>query len=319
MQPTSTQPIAKDRRGGIAPGRLSKRMARNYELYLMFLPVLAFYLIFHYWPMYGVQIAFKDFSAFRGIAASPWVGLKHFLRFFESYYFGRLIRNTLAVSLYALAVSFPTAILLALMLNEVQNKRFKKLVQTVTYAPHFISVIVLVAMLYSFFNYSSGLVNTVLAKLGRERYQFIQEPAAFRSMYVLSGVWQHMGWNSIIYMAALSGLDPELYESATLDGASRLQKIVYITIPGILPTIITMLILDSGRLMSVGFEKVFLMQNDLNLASSDVISTYVYRVGLLNAQYSFSTAIGLFNSVINCVLLVLVNTISRRLSETSLW
>ncbi len=296
-----------------------KRIKQNWELYLLILPVLLYFIIFHYWPMYGVQIAFKDFMASKGISGSQWVGFKHFERFFKSYYFGRLIRNTLGINLYQLAVAFPIPIILALMMNEVKNNKFKRTVQTVTYAPHFISTVVLVGMVVSFLSPSTGIINMFIKALGFQPISFMTEPKWFKTIYVFSGIWQNMGWNSIIYMAALAGIAPELHEAAIVDGASRTQRIWHINIPGILPTIIIMFIMETGKIMNVGFEKAFLMQNDLNISSSDVISTYVYRSGILGAQYSFSTAVGLFNSVINFIMLILVNSISRRLSETSLW
>ncbi len=296
-----------------------KRIKQNWELYLLILPVLLYFIIFHYWPMYGVQIAFKDFMASKGISGSPWVGFKYFERFFKSYYFGRLIRNTLGINLYQLSVAFPIPIILALMMNEVKNNKFKRTVQTVTYAPHFISTVVLVGMVVSFLLPSTGIVNMFIKALGFQPISFMTEPKWFKTIYVFSGIWQNMGWNSIIYMAALAGVAPELHEAAIVDGASRTQRIWHINIPGILPTIIIMFIMETGKIMNVGFEKAFLMQNDLNISSSDVISTFVYRSGILGAQYSFSTAVGLFNSVINFIMLILVNSISRRLSETSLW
>ncbi|WNQ09458.1 ABC transporter permease subunit [Paenibacillus aurantius] len=302
--------------------RLRKRLlpyARNWQLYLLLVPVIAYYVVFEYVPMYGVQIAFKNFLASKGIWGSPWVGFKHFERFFESYFFWRLLLNTLGISLYQLAVGFPVPILLALMINEVRKPLFRRFVQTVTYAPHFLSTVVLVGLLFIFLNPNTGLVNNFLKLIGLEPVAFMTEPGWFKSIYVLSGVWQQMGWSSIIYLAALSGIDPQLHEAARVDGATRLQRIRHVNLPGIMPTIIILLILQIGSLMGVGFEKVFLMQNSLNMDSSDVISTYVYRSGILGAQYSFSAAVGLFNSVVNFVLLLLVNLIARRMNQTSLW
>lgn len=298
---------------------LLKSIRNNWELYLLILPVIIWYIIFCYAPMYGVQIAFKNFMASKGIWGSPWIGFQHFERFFSSYYFERLIKNTLGISLYSLIVGFPIPIILALMVNELKNEKFKKAVQTITYAPHFLSTVVVVGMLFSFLDPQTGLVNVIRRGLGKEPVAYMLEPSMFKTIYVFSGVWQHMGWNSIIYIAALTGIDPQLHEAAIIDGANRIRRIWHINIPGIMPTIIILLILNMGNLMSVGFEKVFLMQNDINLEASDVISTYVYRSGILGAQYSFSTAVGLFNSVINFILLVIVNRISRIISETSLW
>jgi len=247
------------------------------------------------------------------------VGLEHLLRFFGSYHFWSLIRNTLGISLYQLAAGFPAPILFALMLNEVRRDKFKRFAQTVTYAPHFISTVVLVGLLMVFLSPTTGLVNQLVTLLGGTPVDFLARPQWFKTLYVLSGIWQQTGWSTIIYLAVLSAVDPGLYEAARIDGASKLQKIVHIDIPSILPTAIILLILNSGQIMNVGFEKVYLMQNPLNMISSDVISTYVYRVGLLNAEYSFGTAVGLFNSVVNLVLLVGVNQIARRLGQASLW
>jgi len=292
---------------------------KNLDLYLIMLPVVVYFIIFKYWPMYGVQIAFKDYIATKGIWGSNWAGLKHFLRFFRSYHFELVIKNTLGISIYQLAVGFPIPIILALMMNELTNPRFKKLVQTVTYAPHFLSTVVLVGMMTTMLSPRSGIVNTILKAFGMEPIYFMAEPAWFKTIYVFSDVWQNAGWNSIIYMAALTGIDPQLYEAAIVDGATKMQRTRHITIPGILPTAITLLILNTGKIMNVGFEKVYLMQNGLNLMASEVIATYVYKAGLVGAEYSFSTAVGLFNSVINCILLITVNRISRKTTETSLW
>lgn len=292
---------------------------RNWELYLLFLPVIAYFIIFHYIPMYGVQIAFKDFIANKGIFGSPWVGFDHFERFFDSFYFWRIISNTLGIGIYELIVGFPIPIILALMIHELRSGKFRKLVQTVTYMPHFLSTIVMVGMIMMFLSPVSGLVNMVISLFGGEPISFMTEPGWFKSIYVWSGVWQTMGWSSIIYIAALAGIDPQLHEAARVDGASRLRRIWHINIPGIAPTIIVLLILNMGSILGVGFEKVFLMQNNLNMESSDVISTNVYRSGILGAQYSFSAAVGLFNSIINFMMLIVVNRIARKVSSSSLW
>jgi putative aldouronate transport system permease protein len=296
-----------------------KGIRRNWDMYLLILPVVAYFIIFHYLPMYGVQIAFKDFLAVKGIGGSPWVGLKHFERFFNSYYAWRLIRNTVGLSLYQLVITFPVPIILALLINEVRNSKFKRVVQTVTYAPHFLSTVVMVGLILVFLSPKNGMINLIIVALGGEPIYFMSESGWFKSIYVFSEVWQNTGWASIIYLAALAGIDPQLYEAAVVDGASKIKRIIYITIPCLMPTAIILLILNFGHVMSIGFEKVFLMQNDLNLESSEVISTYVYKNGLVGAQYSFSAAIGLFNSVINFTLLIVVNTISKRVSQTSLW
>lgn len=304
------------------PSRFSKALKpyrRNWELYVLIAPAIAYFIIFEYIPMYGLQIAFKNFIATQGIWGSPWIGFDHFERFFNSYFFWRLIKNTIGISLYQLAIGFPAPIILALMINEVRQKYFRKFVQTVTYAPHFLSTVVMVGMLLIFLSPSTGLVNQVIRFFGGDAVFFMTEPGWFKSIYVWSGVWQSMGWSSIIYLAALAGIDPQLHEAAKVDGATRLQRIWHVNIPGILPTIVILLILNSGSLMAVGFEKVFLMQNDLNMEASDVIATYVYRAGILGAQYSFAAAVGLFNSIINFILLILVNSAARRMNETSLW
>lgn len=298
---------------------LIKDVIRNYDLYIMSIPAFVYFIIFCYMPMYGVQLAFKDFIAVKGIWGSPWVRFEHFDRFFKSSYFLPLIKNTLGISLYKLAVAFPCPIILALMLNEVKNRHFKKTVQMVTYAPHFISTVVLVGMITIFLTPETGLLNQFFDLLGIEYIPFLSKPEWFKTLYVFSDVWQNTGWSSIIYISALTGIDPQLHEAAVVDGANKMQRILNIDIPGIMPTVIILLILNMGELMSVGFEKVFLMQNPLNMATSDVISTYVYRVGLLDGDFGFSTAVGLFNSVVNFILLVSVNQIVRRISDTSLW
>lgn len=293
-----------------------KRISRCWQLYVLLIPTLIYFIVFCYGPMYGVQLAFKEYNAMAGIAGSPWVGFDHFTRFFDSYQFKQLLGNTLILSLYQLAVSFPIPIILALALNQVKNSKFKKLVQTVTYAPHFISIVVLVGMLNVFFSTNGGLVNEIVQFFGGEPKLFLGEEQYFRHMYVWSGVWQSMGWSAIIYLAALSGVSPELHEAAVVDGASKIKRIWHIDIPAILPTIIILLILNCGQIMSLGFEKAFLMQNSLNIGTAEIIPTYVYKMGLLNAQYSFSTAVGLFNSVINCTLLFIVNKISKKAGQS---
>lgn len=296
-----------------------QKVWRNWELYLFIAPAFLYFLIFHYGPMYGIQIAFKNYNPARGIFGSPWVGFDHFVRFFDSYYFWDLMWNTLTISLYELAVGFPIPIILALAFNELKHKRFKKLVQTVTYAPHFISIVVMVGMIISFLSPSTGIIINFIEWLGFDAPSFLTSPAWFKTVYVLSGVWQSAGWGTIIYLAALSAADPGLHEAAIIDGANRLQRIRHINFPVLVPTMTILLILNMGSLLGVGFEKILLMQNPLNMESSDVISTFVYRSGLENAQYSFSTAVGLFNSVINAFLLIVVNQIARKTSENSLW
>ncbi len=295
-----------------------KKIIRNWQLYLFILPALVYFLIFCYGPMYGIQIAFKDFIATKGIWGSPWVGFKHFRNFFGIHSFKIIIKNTLSLSIYALLAGFPMPIILALLLNEVKSNKFKKLVQNVTYAPHFISTVVMVGMIILFLS-PNGIVNKFLGLWGLEPILFLTKAHYFSHIYVWTGIWQNVGWSSIIYLAALAGIDPELHEAAIVDGATRMQRILHINIPGILPTMVILLILNAGGIMNVGFEKVFLMQNPLNLEVSEVISTYVYKVGLLDAKYSFSAAVGLFNTVINLILLITVNKIAKSVSDTYLW
>lgn len=295
-----------------------KSIWQNWELYVLISPVIIYFIVFHYFPLYGLQIAFKDFIASKGILGSPWVGFKHFERFFDSYYFWRLIKNTVGIGVFTLAVSFPIPIIIALMLNEVKSLRYKKFVQTVIYAPHFLSTVVVVGMLLLFLK-TDGLINQVVRLFGGTPIDFISEPGWFKSLYVFSDVWQTMGWSSIIYIAALAAVDPAQHEAAMIDGASRFQRIIHINIPAIMPTIVILFILNAGSVMAVGFEKVYLMQNQLNMSASDVISTFVYRSGILEAQYSFSAAVGLFNSIINFIMLIMVNQIAKKVNETSLW
>ncbi len=298
---------------------LVRSIRRNWSLYLLITPVLIYFAVFIFWPMYGVIIAFKDFRPNLGIMGSEWVGLKHFEEFFTSLHFGRTLRNTLTLSIYSLAVNFPLPIALAIMMNDLRSRRFKKAVQTITYLPHFISMVVLCGMITLFFRNDTGLINILIQHMGGESVNFLNTPEYFKHVYVWTGVWQNLGWNTIIYMAALSGMDIQLLEAASIDGASKFQKIRHIILPYLMPTAILLLILESGYVMNVGFEKVFLLQNNLNMEMSDVISTLVYRKGITEYQFSFSAAVGLFNSAINCVILLMVNAISKRLGETSLW
>jgi putative aldouronate transport system permease protein len=269
--------------------------------------------------MFGIQIAFKDFRPSLGIWGGPFAGFKHFIRFLRYPYFKLLVWNTISINLYSLALGFPLPILLALLINEIQGKGFKKTVQMVTYAPHFISTVVICGMILLFTNKSTGMINHLVAVFGFSRKEFLSDPRWFKSVYVISGIWQNAGWNTIIYLAVLSGVSPELVEAARIDGAGRLRIIWNVNVPHIVPTVIILLILNCGSLLSLGFEKVWLLQNPLNMDASEIISTYVYKVGLQGAQFSYSTAIGLFNTAVNLVLLITVNTLSSKLSETSLW
>jgi len=296
---------------------LFTNLYRHRIVYLMFVPVAAYYIIFHYYPMYGALIAFKNYVPAGGFNAE-WVGFKHFQSFFDSYYFVRLIKNTLLISINTLIFSFPAPILLALLLNEVRSNKYKRLVQTVTYLPHFLSIMVICGMIHTFFS-STGFVSNIIVALGGKAKNFLMEPSAFRPLYIGSGIWQSIGWNSIVYLAALSGIDPSLYEAARIDGAGRFRQALHITLPGIAPTIVVLFILRIGSLMNVGYEKIILLYNDLTMETADVISSFVYRKGLLNADYSYSAAVGMFNSVINFILVILANTLSRAVQETSLW
>jgi len=272
-------------------------------------------------PMYGAQIAFKRFNAAKGIIGSPWVGFKYFEKFFTSYQFRRVLVNTIVLSLYQLVAGFPVPIILALALNSVRNKIFKKSVQMITYMPHFISTIVLVGMLMQFLNPQVGVVNKAIEALGGTSRNYMGMPDLFRSLYVWSGVWQNAGWGTIIYLAALAAVDPNLHEAAIVDGAGKFSRIWHIDVPGILPTAVILLILNTGRIMNLGFEKVFLMQNPLNIQVSEIIATYVYKIGLASARadFSYSAAIGLFNSIVNFALILSVNRIAKRFGDTSLW
>ncbi len=308
---------------GTAVSRRSplKKMARCWQLYLILLLPLLYLLIFCYYPMFGVQIAFKDFTVSQGIWGSPWVGLKHFEKFIQSPQFFRVMKNTILISFYSLLASTPVPILLALCVTYIRNTFFKKSVQMITYMPYFISTVVLVGMINQLFSTRTGVFNTLLQMIGFGPVDILSPPQNFIHIYVWSGVWQMAGFNAIIYIAALSSVDPALYEACTIDGGNKFQQIWYVDLPSILPTVIIMLIMNCGSVLNIGFEKVFLMQNPSNLEYSEVISTLVYKVGLKSTipMYSYSSAVGLFTSVISLILLTLVNAISRRVSETSLW
>lgn len=296
-----------------------RSVRRHWQLYLIVVPPILYFLIFKYVPMLNAVIAFKDYSVVKGIWSSPWAGFKHFELFFGNPVFWTLIKNTLFISIYHLAVGFPIPIILALALNEIRSGFFKRAVQLVTYAPYFISTVVMVSMIMLLLAPRLGIVNQALQSLGLGAINFLGEPGLFRSVYVWSDVWQNTGYSAVIYLAALAGIDPSLYEAAKVDGASRWQKIVHVDIPGLLPAAVIILILSVGNIMAVGFEKIYLLQNPLNLSTSEIIATYVYKIGLLNANFSFATAVGLFNSLVNLVLLLLVNAFARRVSGNSLW
>lgn len=302
------------------PGKhVLQQMKRHWQFYLLVALPLLYLIIFKYVPMFGVVIAFKDYNLVEGILGSPWAGFKYFQQLLDAPYFWDYFRNTLLISLYGLLVGFPAPIILALALNEIRNGIFKKSVQMVTYAPYFISTVIIVSILIVNLSPNVGLLSNIYRALGLEPIDFLGRSELFKSIYVLSDVWQNVGYGAIIYIAALSGVNPELYEAAKVDGATRFQKIRNIDIPSLIPVIVIMLILSLGQIMSLGFEKIYLMQNPLNQNTSEVISTYVYKVGLLGANFSFSTAIGLFNSVINFTLLIIVNFVAKKISSNSLW
>ena len=296
------------------------RNIRDYPLlYLMALPVVAWYVIYQYGPMYGLLIAFERYVPTKGILGSQWVGLKNFRDFLMDPYFFRVLRNTLLINFYLLIFAFPAAILLALLLNELRTPRLKKATQMVTYMPHFISAMVICGLAVDFLK-STGLITTGLVQLfGVEKTNLLSVKSAFRPIYVAMQIWQETGWDSIIFVAALSGVDPTLYEAAVIDGASRFKRVVHVTLPAIMPTIVILLILRIGNMMTLGWEKIVLLYNQMTYETADVISTYVYRRGLIQFDYSFSTAVGLFNSIVNFILLVLANAVSRKINETSLW
>ena len=298
---------------------LKARFLRYWPLYLFILPSFIFVAIFNYGPMYGVQIAFRQFNPGLGITNSPWVGLMHFRNFFGSFFFQRVLRNTFILSFYSMIVGFPIPIIFALMLNELRWAKFKKVVQTIMYAPHFISMVVFVGMLTMMFSPSIGVVNHIIETFGGERRHFMTMPSVFRHMFVWSGVWQGMGWSAIIYIAALSTVDPELHEAAIIDGASRIRRMWHINIPCIMPTIIILLIMRLGSIANVNFERALLMQNDLNLEVSDVIQTFVYQRGIIRGQFSFAAAVGLFNNLVNVTMLLIANFIASKASEHSLF
>lgn len=287
-------------------------------VYLMLLPVVAYYLVFHYWPMYGAIIAFQRFNPAKSILTSEWVGLRNFRSFFNSYYAWRLIRNTLLLNIYDVILGFPAPIVLALLLNEVRIRSYKSVVQTVTYLPHFISIMVACGILIDFLSLN-GPINDFIEFFGGRRTPFLLMSAWFRPVFITLGLWQHVGWNSIIYLAALTGIDSQLYEAATIDGCNRWKQTWHITLPGILPTIMILLILRMGQMMDIGFEKIILLYNPNTYETADVISSFVYRKGLLEMNFSYSAAVGLFNSVVNFGLLFLANQLSRTAKQTSLW
>ena len=294
-------------------------LRRDKYLVLMIIPAFMLCAVFSYLPMFGIVMSFQDFVPGRGFLGSRWVGLKWFKYFVSSVYFGRLLRNTVLLSVYSLLFGMPMTILFALLLNELRSRTFKRIVQTVTYLPYFISTVIMVSILQMLLSYPRGVVNSALSALGLTEINFFQEAGWFRTLYIGSGIWQGLGWNSILYLAALTSINPDLYEAAYMDGANRLQQMWHISLPGMMNTIVTMLILSLGGIFSVGYEKVYLMYNPVTMDQADVISTYVYRTGLESMRYSYASAIGLFNSVINFAVLLLANTLSRKITEIGLW
>lgn len=298
--------------------RLIQDLKKNRTVYLMLLPVVTYYIIFHYGPMYGLQIAFKDFIPSKGFMDSPWVGFEHFKEFFGSVFLWRILQNTLLLSLYSLIFFFPAGIIFAILLNELRSNKLRRLVQTVSYMPHFISVVVIVGMLFDFLA-RDGLINNIIGFFGLEAIPFMRSSGWFRTIFISSDIWQNVGWSSIIYLAAISNVNPVLYEASHIDGANRWRQMWHVTLPGIMPTITIMLILFIGKFMTIGFEKIILMYNPIIYETADVIQTYVYRKGILEANFSYSAAVGLFNAAISFALLITANVLAKKLGETKLW
>lgn len=307
-----------EKQGEKKQGNFGNRFKKSIPLYVLLLPSAVLLICFAYIPMYGLLMAFENYRPALGILGSPWVGMKNFMQFFHSYQFKITIWNTLKLSIYGLVVGFPLPIALALLCNQIRDGLFKKTFQVITYLPHFISTMVMCGLILIFLSPSTGFIAHFLGLFGIEMPNLMASASAFPSIYVWSDVWQHVGWDSIIYLAALAGIDPTYYEAATIDGAGRIQKILYIDLPLLMPTAMVLLIMRAGNILGIGFEKVFLLQNQMNITGSEIISTYVYKLGMVNQQYSLSTAIGLFNTVINLAVLLLVNLISKKLTDTSL-
>jgi len=299
--------------------RLKNDLIRDRYLYLLLLPVLVWYVVFKYKPMWGLQIAFQDFSPYKGIAGSSWVGLEHFQKFLGSTYFFRTLKNTLIINLYGIVFGFPAPIILSLMLNEVKNKSYKKTIQTITYLPHFISIVVVAGMVTNFLSPNTGLVNMIIEHLGGEKIYFLTKKEYFRTIFISMNIWKETGFGAVVYIAALSGIDLQLYEAAIIDGANKWKQLIHITLPGIMPTIVTMLILKIGNLLTVGYEAIILLYQPSTYETADVISTYVYRSGIAEGRYDMATAVGLFNAVIALVLVYAANTVSKKYLESGLW
>lgn len=308
-----------NRSGKRKPGRLMKSVRKYWDLYLLLVPVAAYFILFQYLPMYGLQIAFKDYSPRKGYWGSPWVGFEHFTRFLSSYNFWQIMYNTVSISVLTLIFTFPLPIMLALLLNETRSKRFKGALQTITYTPHFLSTVVVVGMMVAFVSPSTGIINQLIRLFGGQPVYFMTKPEWFKPLYIISDIWKNTGWSSIIFVSALANVDLGLYEAAKVDGANRRQRLFHIIFPCLAPTMIIMLILSCGKIMGVGFEKIFLMQTDLTLGISQVISTYVYQQGIVQSQFSYATAVGIFDSLINFAVLLIVNRIAKKASDISLW
>jgi len=300
-------------------GKIIKNLKADYQLYLMLIPIVLFYVLFAYKPMWGLQIAFKDFSIFKGIADSPWIGLEHFKEFFNNPYFGRLLKNTLAISALSLIFGFPLPIILALLLNEIRSKKFKGFVQTCTYLPYFVSAVVVCGMVTNFLSPTTGVVNVILNKLGFESIYFLSKSEWFRPVFIIQALWCGTGYSSIVYLAALGSIDTELYDAASVDGCNRWKQTIHVTLPGLLPTIVTIFIINVGNVLNVGYEKIILLYQPATYETADVISTYMYRLGMENDDYGLSTAVGLFNSVINFLFVIAANKISNRVNGMGLW
>ena len=299
--------------------RSTRTWLRDWRLYTLLVPPLIYYLLFHYMPIYGALIAFKKYSPRKGVWGSTWIGLDNFVKFLSDPYFYKLVRNTLLINLYSLVYAFPASILFALLLNEMRHQRYKRLAQTISYLPHFISTVVVCGLLTNFLRTNDGIINQLLSAFGFARIPFLNKAEYFRTIYVASGIWQHLGWDAIIYIAALTGINEELYEAARIEGANRFQRALHVTLPGIAPTITIMLVMRVGNLMNLGYEKILLLYSGVTYETADVISTYVYRRGLLGADFGYGTAVGLFQSVVAMILIVAANQTGKRISETSLW
>ncbi len=307
-------PVLRPKRGG-----LWSCIVRDRQLYYMLIPVLVFYFLFVYMPFYGVQIAFKDYNLFLGIHDSKWIGFDHFVEFFTGPYFWQTLRNTFLISLYGLIFGFPITILFALSVNEVRNKKYKSFVQTASYIPYFVSSVVVASLVVNFLSPSYGIINRIIELFGGESKYFMIMPEYFRGIYTIMGIWHSMGFNSIVFLAALSGIDAQLYEAATIDGAGKLKQILHVTLPGIMPTVVVMLILRIGQMMSLGYETIILLYQPATYETADIISSYVYRQGIVGADYGYATAVDLFNSVISCILVVTANKISNKVSDMGIW